>query len=495
MSTNNSNSNKPTTIVIFGASGDLTQRKLIPALFSLYRKSRMPAHFHIVGASRTPLGDEGFRKEAREGVDQYANYKFSADEWGAFAQNLFYCAGDYTQGDQGKNLALMLAHIEGEPANRLYYLAMPPKYFPSIVRCLGAAGMTHESEGFRRVVIEKPFGTDLKSARELTNAMYEVLSEQQIYRIDHYLGKETVQNVLIFRFANGIFEPIWNRNYIDHVQITVAEKESVGHRAGYYDGVGVLRDMFQNHLLALMALVAMEPPASFSSTALRNERAKVLTSIRPIPPIACAQNTVRGQYRGYRAEPGVAPDSRTATYAALRLFIDNWRWQDVPFYLRSGKNLVTKTTEIMIQFKSPPQLMFPAARQHDMTPNMLALCLQPDEGIHLRFEAKTPDTVADMRSVNMAFHYKDSFGVQAIPEAYERLLLDALNGDASLFIRNDQIELAWELIDPIIAAWQTPDGPPLDIYEPGSWGPKSAEQFMAVDERQWFCTCGGIELS
>src|SRR5439155_12216979 len=296
------------------------------------------------------------------------------------------------------------------------------------------AGMVEQKAGFRRVVIEKPFGTDLRSARGLNDELHRLVSEQQIYRIDHYLSKETVQNVLVFRFANGIFEPIWNRNYVDHVQISVLEEVGVGHRAGYYDTAGVLRDMFQNHLLQLLALVAMEPPASFNSNAIRNERAKVLSAVRPIEKDCMKLYTVRGQYNGYRQEEGIKPDSQTPTYAAVRFNIDNWRWQDVPFYLRSGKCLKEKRTEVVIQFQCPPHLMFPAQRDSlHMTPNMLALCLQPDEGIHLRFEAKVPDTPADMRSVDMDFSYQEAFGARSIPEAYERLLLDAINGDAALF--------------------------------------------------------------
>lgn len=323
----------------------------------------------------------------------------------------------------------------------------------------------------------------------LNQGIHEVLNENQIYRIDHYLGKETVQNILVYRFANALIEPVWNRNYIDHVQITVAEDVGVGHRAGYYDGVGVVRDMFQNHLLQLLTLVAMEPPASFSADALRNEKVKVLSAVRPIAANEVASHTIRGQYRGYREEPGIASDSQTATYAAIRLLVDNWRWKGVPFYLRSGKLLAEKTTEILIQFKQPPHLMFPLPPESEIPANMLALCLQPDEGIHLRFEAKVPDTTAEMRGVDMEFHYRDSFGPSAIPEAYERLLLDALNGDASLFTRSDQIELGWGLMDPIIAGWHAPDAPSLSVYEPGSWGPAEAEAFLQRDGRGWLRGC------
>src|SRR5574341_1880470 len=327
-------------------------------------------------------------------------------------------------------------------------MATPPGIFPNIIDLLGLTNQLHENGGWRRVVIEKPFGIDLASARGLNQQIHKVLSEKQIYRIDHYLGKETVQNILVTRFANTIFEPLWNRNYIDHVDITVAEQVGVQHRAGYYDSVGVLRDMFQNHLLQLVALVAMEPPVSFKADALRNEKVKVLSAIQPISGENVKRNTVLAQYAGYRQEDGVKPESSTPTYAAVRLHIDNWRWQGVPFYLRSGKCLKEKLSQITIEFKEPPHLLFPHS-EGKITPNMLVLYLQPDEGIHWRFEAKVPDTATDMRSVDMEFHYADSFGKTAIPEAYERLLLDALAGDASLFTRADEVETAWGLIDQI----------------------------------------------
>jgi glucose-6-phosphate 1-dehydrogenase len=315
------------------------------------------------------------------------------------------------------------------------------------------------------------------------------LEEDQIYRIDHYLGKETVQNVLVFRFANSIFEPVWNRNYIDHVQITVAESVGVGHRANFYDGVGVLRDMFQNHLMQLLSLVAMEPPASFGANDIRNERVKVLRSIRPMKEDSIRQHSVLAQYDGYLQTEGVAESSRTPTYAALRLFIDNWRWKDVPFYLRSGKELEAKSTEIRIQFRSVPHLMFPMQSEASIRPNALDICIQPDEGIHLRFEAKVPDQAAEMRSVDMEFHYADAFGAGAIPDAYERLILDALNGDPSLFTRADTIELAWQFIDSAIAGWQGDGAPALASYEKGSWGPAQADDMLAGEGRHWSLGC------
>ncbi len=478
-----------TTLVIFGASGDLTQRKLIPALFNLFCKKRLPSDFRIVGFASTLWGNGKFRAALRAGVDKFAADSFTEDQWGEFAARLSYHSGGFTEPGDFARLAQSLAELEGGAADRLYYLATPPRFYADIVRRLGQAGLADETQGWRRVVIEKPFGSDLASARSLNQAIHTVLDESQIYRIDHYLGKETVQNLLVFRFANAVYEPVWNRNYIDHVQITVAETVGVEHRAGYYDGVGVVRDMFQNHLLQLLTLVAMEAPVSFNANALRNEKVKVLEAVRPLPTDLVAQHTMRGQYHGYREEPGVARDSQTATFAALRLFIDNWRWQGVPFYLRSGKRLAEKMTEIVIQFKCPPHVMFPLPSDYAITPNLVSLCLQPDEGIHQRFQVKVPDTAAEMRSVDSEFHYRTTFGPSAIPEAYERLLLDALHGDASLFTRSDQIELAWGLVDPIIAGWHAAGGPPLEIYEPGTWGPVEADALLAREARQWVRGC------
>ena len=472
----------PTSIIIFGASGDLTQRKLIPSLLNLSIKGRMPKKFNIVGFGGTAFSDDEFRAHLLNGAKEFAEFKFSDAEWSAFAPSLHYVQGKYAEAADFQRLNESLKGLESSAANRLYYMALPPSLFPVIIDNLDATGQLHENGGWRRVVLEKPFGTDLASAVKLNQQVHKALNENQIYRIDHYLGKETVQNILFTRFANTIFEPIWNRNYIDHVQITVAEKVGLEHRAGFYDGVGVLRDMFQNHLMQLLTLVAMEPPASFSAAHLRNEKVKVLGAIKPMTPEEVAVNTVRAQYKGYREEPEVKPNSATPTYAALRLFINNWRWKGVPFYLRSGKHLAEKQSQIIIQFKEPPLSMFP---MQTMKPNLLVLSLQPDEGVHLRFEAKSPDTVSEARSVDMEFHYAEAFGKTAIPEAYERLLLDALQGDASLFTRADEVETAWSLIDPILQTWEQHQTPSLGTYKPDSWGPLEGYDLLARDGRRW----------
>lgn len=475
----------PTSIIIFGASGDLTQRKLIPSLFNLFRKRKTPKKLNIIGFANSPFTDETFRQHLLDGMKQFASFKYTDEEWGLFSQDLYYQQGRYTDLADFKKLMERMPALEGGAADRLFYMAVPPLLVPNIIDLLGLTGHLQEDGGWRRVVMEKPFGSDLESARALNLQVHKALNENQIYRIDHYLGKETVQNILFTRFANTIFEPIWNRNYIDHVQITVAEKVGVEHRGGYYDSVGVLRDMFQNHLLQLTTLVAMEPPSSFNATALRNEKVKALTAIEPMTPAQVAANTVRAQYDGYRSEPDVKPDSVTPTYAALRLFVNNWRWQGVPFYLRSGKNLAEKLSQIVIRFKEPPLAMFPMTSEQKTAPNMLMLYIQPDEGIHLRFEAKAPDTVAETRSVDMEFHYAEAFGPTAIPEAYERLLLDALQGDAALFTRADETETAWGIMDPILQAWETQGTPPLETYAPNSWGPAEADALLARDGRQW----------
>ncbi len=477
------------TVVIFGASGDLTHRKLIPALYNLYRKDRLPGNFRVIGFARRPYEHSEFRELLRESTQEFSSKTFDAALWDSFAEHLWYVRGDLSTHKDYVNLDTFLHEQECSSTDRLYYLATAPHFYATIAESLATANMAHEDNGQRRIIIEKPFGRDLQSAQELNQRLHAVFREHQIYRIDHYLGKETAQNVMFFRFGNTVFETVWNRNYIDNVQITVAEQVDVGHRAGYYDKSGVLRDMFQNHLLQLLALVAMEPPASFNANAVRNETAKVFEAIRPITGEALKQHTLRGQYRGYSEAEGVEPGSETATYSALRLFIDNWRWQGVPFYLRSGKALATKVSEVVIQFREPPHTMFPLPEGRKLMPDVLSICIQPDEGIHFRFETKVPDTLAETRSVDMQFHYGEICEFSAIPEAYERLLLDALLGDATLFIRSDTIEMAWQLIDPIISGWHSDQAPPIYTYEPGTWGPPEADDFMTQDGRAWLQGC------
>lgn len=475
----------PVTIIIFGASGDLTQRKLVPALYNLHRKGRLPAGARIVGFARRPFSNQEFRDRLKAGLLQHDLHGFSDQGWDDFSSRIEYYQGDLNLMEDFNGLDAALKRLEGGGADRLYYLATSPDLYEKAVENLGAAGMATEVGGRRHLVVEKPFGRDLASAQALSEAIHSVFKESQVFRIDHYLGKETAQNILFIRFANTIFEPVWSRQYVDNVQITVAESLDVGHRAGYYDGAGVLRDMFQNHLLQLLTLIAMEPPASFDADALRNEKVKVLSAIRPVT----LEDTVRAMYDGYCSTLGVAPDSQTPTFAALKLYIHNWRWMGVPFYLRSGKSLARKTSEIIVEFQDPPNVMFDLAADADFHSNRISICIQPDEGIHLKFETKIPDSAHKARSVDMEFHYCSSMEGEAMPDAYERLILDAMQGDASLFARSDEIEKAWGLIDPIIQGWETQQSPPLVVYEPGSWGPPEAGALLERDGREWRTGC------
>jgi glucose-6-phosphate 1-dehydrogenase len=479
----------PATFVIFGASGDLTSRKLIPALYKLQCKKRLRDGLRVVGFSRSPFSHDQWRSALAESTAKFAGDDFDRGEWDQFAGNLFYHAGDIGDAADFDRLRDFLAEIEhGAVGTRVYYLATAPTFYELAVEQLGRSGLADETAGPRRIVVEKPFGVDLTSAKQLNQAIHRVFGEHQVYRIDHYLGKETVQNLLVLRFANTIFEPVWNRNFIDHVQITVAEEVDVGKRAGYYDKAGVLRDMFQNHLLQLLMITAMEPPVRYEADAIRNEKVKVLHAVRRITPPDVAQNTIRGQYDGYLSSKDVPPDSRTATFAAIKLSVDNWRWQGVPFYLRSGKSMSCRTTQIVIQFREPPQRLFASERNNPCDANKLVIQVQPAEGIQLHFETKVPDAGMKLRMTELSFNYRSEFG-HAIPEAYERLLLDALEGDASLFARADEVEAAWRVCDPIIKVWQESSDPPLLTYERGFWGPKQSTAWMESQGRQWFDTC------
>ncbi len=480
----------PQTIVIFGASGDLTRRKLIPALYQLSRKGRLPEQTKIVGYSRTPMSDEQWRASLAETTAEYLGDAFKAEHWETFANSVHYQAGDIAELDEVRALERRLQELEGSTAEsgRVYYLATAPRFFEPTIDALHACEMTEESRGPRRVVVEKPFGTNLATAHQLNATLHKALEEQQIFRIDHYLGKETVQNILVLRFANTIFEPVWNRNYIDHIQITAAEKEGVGSRGGYYDQSGVMRDMFQNHLLQLLTFVAMEPPSRFEADTVRNEKVKVLEAIRPFDSTEVAENTCRAQYRGYRETKDINPESDTATFAALKLSVGNWRWKGVPFYLRSGKAMDCRTTQIVIQFREPPHLMFEEARLKKMDANRLVIQIQPAEGIQLHFQTKVPDAGMQLRLTDLDFRFDSKFA-KALPEAYERLLLDVMTGDASLFARSDEVELCWGLIDPILKSWQKTGLPEMATYETGYWGPKECNKWIWRDGRDWFDVC------
>jgi glucose-6-phosphate 1-dehydrogenase len=485
-----------TTLVIFGATGDLARTKLMPALFTLKCKGRLPDDVKVVGFARREFTQATYCRSMWDSMGEYADLLCEEDAWQEFVNRIWFVQGDLTNEADLRRLDDTISQeIEAgqAQANRLYYLSIAPGLYEAAVNHLASSGMTASPAGFRRVVIEKPFGHDGISAASLGRIVHRSFAEDDVLRIDHYLGKETVQNLLVFRFANAIFEPIWNRNYIDQVQITVAEEVDIGNRAGYYDSSGALRDMVQNHLLQLLAMVAMEPPTSMAATALRNEKVKVLQAVRRWgSDEEAAANAVAGQYEGYLSERGVATDSMTPSYAALRLYLDNWRWQGVPFYLRSGKAMAAKTTEVSVQFRRPPHALFdlPGATD-ELQANLLGLCLQPGEGVHLRFQVKVPDAGTVTQPQDMEFHYGSAFSEQSIPLAYERLLEDAIAGDASLFIRSDQIAESWDIVDPLLGAWSAPGATAPHTYARGSWGPAQADALLAETGHSWLHTCTG----
>ena len=482
------------TIVIFGASGDLTSRKLIPALFNLYCKGRLPDGTRIVGVSRSEMTSQAWRDKLQGTTGQFSENGFDESKWSLFSQLVEYFPGDVNQSETFTRLDAFLGQLEGGAATgRMFYLAMAPQTYQTIVEQLGRAGMAKQSDAasWRRIVLEKPFGTDRASAIALNAFIHQWFDESQIYRIDHYLGKETVANIMVLRFANTIFEPIWNRNHIDNVQITAAEETIIGRRAGYYEKSGVLRDMFQNHLLQLLILTAMEAPPRFEPDIVRDEKVKVLRAIRPMTMQTAATDSLRSQYRTYRDEPDVDPRSQTATFGIVKFYLENWRWQGVPFYLRSGKAMSCRTTQIVIQFKKPPHFIFDSQKNVNPEANKLVLQIQPAEGIKLYFQTKTPDAGMAMRQTSLDFNFQSGLSA-AIPDSYQRLLLDVIQGDASLFARADEVELAWSVIDPIQQAWDS-GIPPLSFYESGMWGPEQAFDWMEQqDGRQWFDVCPAI---
>jgi glucose-6-phosphate 1-dehydrogenase len=488
----------PCTVILFGASGDLAKRKVIPAMYDLAQHDSLGERYTIVGFARTPMTDESFRTTIGEAAKTISEVgPIDPAKWKDFSSNLYYSAGEYGNPDSYTQLAKRLAELDAEKklgGNRLFYLSTPPEVYPDIVEQLGRAGLARPTNpnSWVRIIIEKPFGRDLASARELNKIVLNVFEEKQVYRIDHYLGKDTVQNLLVLRFGNGIFEPLWNRNYVDHVQITAAETLGVERRGGFYETAGALRDMIQSHVLQLTSLVSVEPPASFDATAVRNEKIKILQSIRPYNLEMVAQSVVRGQYApgsldgkklaGYRDEMGVNPKSRTETFVAMRVLIDNWRWAGVPIYLRTGKRLAKRTTEIMIQFRCAPHIVF---RDRDIEPNRLVLNIQPDEGISVSFGAKRPGTEMSIGNVTMNFSYREGFGGTS-RSAYATLVNDCLRGDATLFDRGDTVEAAWALVDPILDVWSAARTATVPMYAAGTWGPKESDQLLERDGRQWY---------
>jgi glucose-6-phosphate 1-dehydrogenase len=488
----------PCSVVIFGAGGDLTKRKLIPALYNLVREGLLSSDFAVVGFARQPIGTDGYRGKLEREMQQFATSEVTPEQWGWLKERVYYCQADFTEPDAMRKLGEVLKQVDAERGTRgnvLFYLATAPEFFDDVVRKLAEAGLTQEKGGaWRRVIVEKPFGRDLESARQLNRELRKLLEEHQIYRIDHYLGKETVQNLLVFRFANGIFEPIWNRRYVDHVQLSVGETVGVESRGDYYDRSGALRDMVPNHIFQLITLVAMEPPISFEADAVRDEQTKVLRAIAPMSPEEVLQRAIRGQYgdgfvcgkklAAYRSDPKVRPNSGTETYVAMKLNIDNWRWTGVPFYLRVGKAMPKRYTEIAITFKRPPFTLFRDTPIDKLTPNQLVINIQPDEGISLVFGAKVPGATVRLGRVQMDFKYADHFG-STPSTGYERLLYDAMGGDATLFQRADMVEAAWKVVGPVLDVWQSLPPRNFPNYAAGSAGPKEAEELLAKDNRSW----------
>ena len=486
----------PCVVVIFGASGDLTRRKLLPALYRIAQQRLLPAEFAVLGTSRHDMSDEDFRQKMREALNEFAEEEIDEAAWSRFAEGLFYVSGEFDNQNTFAKLKTRLAEIDSirkTQGNHLFYLATAPGFFGTIAQQLGVTQMAHSSgSSWVRIIVEKPFGHDLESAKALNAELAQVFNENQIFRIDHYLGKETVQNLLVFRFANSIFEPLWNHQYIDHIQVTNAEAIGVEGRGEYYDKAGAVRDMIQNHVFQIVALIAMEPPTSLAPNSVRDEKIRAMRCVRTIPDDRVDEFAVRGQYGpgtvlgdtvpGYPEEPGVAPHSNTETFAALKLQFANWRWADTPFYLRSGKRLPKRVTEIAIQFKEVPHQLFTES-DTPLQPNVLVIRIQPNEGITLRFGAKLPGQAMRIRWVNMDFRYGASFGVKA-PEAYERLLLDCMLGDSTLYARRDMVERGWEIVSPILSAWSQP-APDFPNYDAGTWGPRSAFDLIERDGRHW----------
>ena len=474
-------------LVIFGGSGDLTRRKLLPAIYNLAEANHLPGKFAIVSIARPVIDEAEYRAQMRDRVKDAEGEPLDPQKWARIEERIHYTAGEFNDPGLYQQLSRRLDELasqHGIPPNYLFYLAIPPDLFAEVARRLSDAGLTDEERGWRRVVVEKPFGYDLASARALNQQLAEGLKESQIYRIDHYLGKETVQNILAFRFANGIFEPIWNRRYVDHVQMTVAEEVGVEGRGTYYDRAGALRDMVPNHMFQLLSLVAMEPPISFRAENVRDEKVKVLHAVAPLTAEDVKRHVIRGQYEGYPREPKVAPDTRTETFVAMRLVVDNWRWAGVPFYLRTAKRMARRWTEIAIEFKRAPFMLFRETPVACMNPNTLVIRIQPDEGISLSFDAKVPGPLERLETVTMDFNYAEYFDVEP-STGYETLLFDIMTGDQTLFHRMDIVEAGWQIVDPILQAWQADRRTPLPAYPPGSYGPPEADLLLEREDHQW----------